>query len=236
MSVTVSIPTPLRGFTGGRDAVEWRGPPWARCSTSCWPRTRGSSDTSCRTTAVSGPSSTCISTTRTSASWRRPRRRSPRATCSRSCPASRAAARPPRPPCPSCRTRKCCGTRATCCCPRSASRGSESSRRRGCSTIGAGGLGSPLSLYLAAAGVGHHRHRRLRRGRPHQPPATDRPRHLYARPPEAGVGQGAAHRPQPQRERGRGTRRGSPPRTRWRSSGTTTSSSTAPTTSRPATS
>ena len=33
--------------------------------------------------------------------------------------------------------------------------------------IGAGGLGSPAALYLAAAGVGHARHRRRRRGRPH---------------------------------------------------------------------
>ena len=33
--------------------------------------------------------------------------------------------------------------------------------------IGAGGLGSPLGLYLAAAGVGTHRHRRFRRGGRH---------------------------------------------------------------------
>ena len=42
--------------------------------------------------------------------------------------------------------------------------------------IGAGGLGSPALLYLAAAGVGNHRHRRLRRRRPVKPPAPGRPR------------------------------------------------------------
>ena len=45
-------------------------------------------------------------------------------------------------------------TRATPSCPRSASRASSScSTRRSC-CIGAGGLGSPSALYLAAAGVG----------------------------------------------------------------------------------
>ena len=40
--------------------------------------------------------------------------------------------------------------------------------------VGAGGLGSPLALYLAAAGVGRHRARRLRRRRREQPAAPDR--------------------------------------------------------------
>ena len=39
--------------------------------------------------------------------------------------------------------------------------------------IGAGGLGSPVALYLAAAGVGTHRHRRLRRRGLQQPAAPD---------------------------------------------------------------
>ena len=42
--------------------------------------------------------------------------------------------------------------------------------------IGAGGLGSPALLYLAAAGVGHARHRGVRRGRRVQPAAPDHPR------------------------------------------------------------
>ena len=45
--------------------------------------------------------------------------------------------------------------------------------------LGAGGLGSPTALYLAAAGVGTLGHRRRRRGRPLQPPA---PGHPHQRP------------------------------------------------------
>ena len=60
--------------------------------------------------------------------------------------------------------------------------------------IGAGGLGSPAALYLAAAGVGTHRHRRLRRRRFQQPAAADPPRHAGRRPAEARVGEGPAAR------------------------------------------
>ena len=45
--------------------------------------------------------------------------------------------------------------------------------------LGAGGLGSPTALYLAAAGVGTLGHRRRRRRRPLQPPA---PGHPHDRP------------------------------------------------------
>ena len=41
--------------------------------------------------------------------------------------------------------------------------------------IGAGGLGSPAALYLAAAGRRDDRDRRLRRRRRQQPPAPDHP-------------------------------------------------------------
>ena len=41
--------------------------------------------------------------------------------------------------------------------------------------LGAGGLGSPTALYLAAAGRGHARDRRRRRGRPVEPPASGDP-------------------------------------------------------------
>ena len=44
--------------------------------------------------------------------------------------------------------------RATSCWARSAAPGSSASRRRACSIVGAGGLGAPVALYLAAAGIG----------------------------------------------------------------------------------
>ena len=81
----------------------------------------------------------------------------------------------------------------------------------------------------------HHRDRGLRRGGPHQPPAPDPPRHLHPGPAQAGVGQGAARRPQP--ERRSGEPRG-PAQRRERARdhpASTTSWWTGPTTSRPAT-
>ena len=52
------------------------------------------------------------------------------------------------------RRRKSPATAGTSSCPRSAWTGRSASRRRSVLLIGAGGLGSPLGLYLAAAGVG----------------------------------------------------------------------------------
>ena len=58
--------------------------------------------------------------------------------------------------------------------------------------IGAGGLGSPVALYLGTAGVGAHHHRRRRHRRPHQPAAPDRARPARARPAQGRIGRAAA--------------------------------------------
>ena len=51
-------------------------------------------------------------------------------------------------------TSSCCATAGTSCCRRSASTASSGCSPRTRWSIGAGGLGSPVSLYLAASGVG----------------------------------------------------------------------------------
>ncbi len=63
--------------------------------------------------------------------------------------------------------------------------------------VGAGGLGSPVILYLAAAGVGTHRHRRFRHRLPVQSPAPDRPSQRRYRPAQDGIGRrrGPGHQP-----------------------------------------
>jgi adenylyltransferase/sulfurtransferase len=43
--------------------------------------------------------------------------------------------------------------------------------------IGTGGLGAPVGMYLAAAGIGPHRHRRFRRRRGVEPSTADHSRH-----------------------------------------------------------
>ncbi len=80
--------------------------------------------------------------------------------------------------------------------------------------IGAGGLGSPAAMYLAAAGVGTHRRRRLRRRRLQQPAAADHSRHAGRRPLEAGVGEGSAATRSTRTSRSRPTRRRCRRRTR----------------------
>ena len=63
--------------------------------------------------------------------------------------------------------------------------------------IGAGGLGSPLALYLAAAGVGAHRHRGVRQDRRDQPAAPDSVRHLAGGTIQAAARAGTVGRSQP---------------------------------------
>ena len=70
--------------------------------------------------------------------------------------------------------------------------------------IGAGGLGSPAALYLAAAGVGTHRPRRLRRRRLQQPAAADPARHAGRRPARSWSRRSdRLHAHQPERRRSR---------------------------------
>ena len=101
--------------------------------------------------------------------------------------------------------------------------------------IGAGGLGSPIALYLAAAGVGRHGPRRWRHRRFFQSPAADPPRHEGRGPQEAELR--ARPHPRGESERaGRSLRRLLHLRERAaRSPSRTTSSSTARTISRRAT-
>ena len=63
--------------------------------------------------------------------------------------------------------------------------------------IGTGGLGSPLSLYLAAAGRRHDRPGRFRRGRRLEPPAPDHPLHRRRRPAQDRQRRGEAPGDQP---------------------------------------
>ena len=65
--------------------------------------------------------------------------------------------------------------------------------------IGTGGLGSPIALYLAAAGVGRIGLGGLRRGGLFQPPASDPARHGGRGPQEAEVREGQAPGHQSQR-------------------------------------
>ena len=67
--------------------------------------------------------------------------------------------------------------------------------------LGAGGLGSPAALYLAAAGVGTHRHHRHGRGRRLEPAAPDPAQHRPHRRPQGRLGQEDAHAAQPRRQR-----------------------------------
>ena len=67
--------------------------------------------------------------------------------------------------------------------------------------IGAGGLGSPTAMYLAAAGRGHHRPHGRRRGGRLEPPAPDPPHHRERGPAQGGVGHRDDPGAQPGRER-----------------------------------
>ena len=88
--------------------------------------------------------------------------------------------------------------------------------------VGAGGLGSPALLYLAAAGVGTLGHRRVRRGRRVQPAAPDHPRPVRRRPVQGRVGARLDPGDRTRSSRSGCTRRGSTRRTCSTSSATTT--------------
>ena len=84
--------------------------------------------------------------------------------------------------------------------------------------IGAGGLGSPLCALPRRGGRRHARHRGLRRRGPHQSPAADPARHRDVGRPKLESARGAAHRPQSERATWSRTRPASPRRTRSTSS------------------
>ena len=88
--------------------------------------------------------------------------------------------------------------------------------------LGAGGLGSPTALYLAAAGVGTLGHRRRRRRRPLQPAAPGDPHDRRHRHAEGRLGRAGDRTRSTRTSRSSSTRRASTPRTSWRSSRATT--------------
>ena len=88
--------------------------------------------------------------------------------------------------------------------------------------VGAGGLGSPALMYLAAAGRGHPGHRRVRRGRRVQPAAPDHPRPVRHRPAQGRVGARQRARDQPAGRTWWCTTPGWTTTTCWRSSPSTT--------------
>ncbi len=76
----------------------------------------------------------------------------------------------------------------------------EAQGRQGAAASAPAGWARRWRLYLAAAGVGTHRHRRLRHRRPEQPAAPDPARHRRHRPLQAGLGHRHAAAHQPARE------------------------------------
>ena len=156
MSVTVTIPTPLRSFTGGRDAVELAGATVGEVHRRAARRpTAASSATWCRTTAACGTSSTCTSTTPTSGtstSTATPVREGDVLTI---VPEHRR--RQPGEPeteLPKLSHAEVLRYSRHLLLPEVGVEGQRKLKAARVLTIGAGGLGSPLSLYLAAAGVG----------------------------------------------------------------------------------
>ena len=236
MSVTVTIPTPLRSFTGGRDAVELPGATVGEVIDGLLSAHGGlkrhlvQDDGRLRNFVNLYLNDTDIRHLESVVDAGAPGRRA-----HASCPASRAGARRSRPSCPNSPTAKCSAIRGTCCSPRSGVEGQRKLKAARVLTIGAGGLGSPLSLYLAAAGVGTIGIvdfdvvdlTNLQRQIVHGTSTLGRPKLESAKARLTDLN--------PERQGRVVTRPGSPPRTRSTSSASTTSWWTGPTTSRPAT-
>ena len=196
MSVTVTIPTPLRSFTGGRDAVELPGATVGRGDRRPALRAR-------RSQAAPGAGRRPAPQLREPLPERH-RHSAPRVGVHAGPPGRRADHRAQhrgRQPGGGDRAAQALPQRGA---PLLAAPAAPRSRGRGAAEA-QGGTGADhrrRRAGLAAlalprrGGRGHDRHRGFRRRGPHQPPAADRARHLHARPAQAGVGQGAAHRPQ----------------------------------------
>ena len=101
--------------------------------------------------------------------------------------------------------------------------------------IGAGGLGNPAAQFLAAAGIGNAHPLRRRHGRPHQSAAADPLRDDRRRQGEGRGREGPPRRDQPGSAHRNGSRTRRPRRARAARRRRRTSSSTAPTISRPGT-
>ena len=156
MATKILIPTPLRPFTDKKDAVEVEGKTVGELLADLTTGTPASRRICTTPKASCAASSTSTSTTKTSATCRRSRRRSTRATPSASSRRSPAARLRRKRPAALPELTKDDFKRYSrhLILPEVGVQGQQKLKAAKVLCIGAGGLGSPVALYLAAAGVG----------------------------------------------------------------------------------